>query len=329
MGAGTLIPWCHDTLNWWIGCTKFAEECAYCYAAEQDRRRFSLTLKDPIGRTEGSHWGPGRPRHLVKSRLQVLGWNRFPFVCDACGKQPIKGTGAIGDTCRREDCGKGVLERRRVFTGSLMDWADEEVSDAWRDELFRTAEDCRDLIFLFLTKRGRNAMHYIWKRYGVEGPPDHFWGGMSYMHKRPEDVAYLINTPWRVRFLSVEPMLAPANLCYKADGKVYNYLGGPNGIDWVIFGGESGPGARPCNITHIQDGIRQCRAGGAAPFVKQMGANMVCDNANLYDWPEGTELIETDLVHGFASCRVKFRDPKGGDMAEWPEDLRVRDFPPI
>lgn len=51
----------------------------------------------------------------------------------------------------------------------------------------------------------------------------------------------------------------------------------------------------------------------------------VCDNANLFDWPDGVSLEAAG--EAFASCKPRFTHPKGGDPAEWPEDLRVRQWP--
>ncbi len=46
----------------------------------------------------------------------------------------------------------------------------------------------------------------------------------------------------------------------------------PPGVDWVIVGGESGPGARPCDVGWIRDIVQQCRAASVPVFVKQLGA---------------------------------------------------------
>lgn len=88
-------------------------------------------------------------------------------------------------------------------------------------------------------------------------------------------------------------------------------------IDWVIFGGESGVGARPCNVQWFADGVKQCRAAGVAPFVKQLGAMPQVDIESPAD--------------GNAPCGeyryLKLKDNKGGDINEFPPDLRLREFP--
>lgn len=77
-------------------------------------------------------------------------------------------------------------------------------------------------------------------------------------------------------------------------------------ISWCVVGGESGPGARPCDVAWVRSVVEQCRAANTPCFVKQLGAKPFEDGA---------------LV---AAC---LRDRKGGDPAEWPADLRVREFP--
>jgi hypothetical protein len=121
--------------------------------------------------------------------------------------------------------------------------------------------------------------------------------------------------------LSLEPLVGPIDLqkaliCksgYFANvqqleccGKVYRKR---VGVDWVIVGGESGPHARPCDVDWIRSIVTQCREAGVPCFVKQLGGNPI--------EPDGSGFVK----------HVMPRDPKGGDPAEWPEDLRVRELP--
>jgi protein gp37 len=69
-------------------------------------------------------------------------------------------------------------------------------------------------------------------------------------------------------------------------------------------GGESGAGARACDLEWIRSIVRQCQAAGVAVFVKQLGAAPI-------GWSVGR------------------RGRRGGDPAAWPEDLRVREFPEV
>jgi protein gp37 len=81
-------------------------------------------------------------------------------------------------------------------------------------------------------------------------------------------------------------------------------------VDWVIVGGESGGGARPFNLEWGQILVNQCRATGTPCFVKQLGAKPVHYSiGDIGSYP--------------------ITDHKGGDMDEWPLDLRVRQFPVV
>lgn len=136
-----------------------------------------------------------------------------------------------------------------------------------------------------------------------------------------------------MRFLSCEPLLGPVDLTRltliapePSDPKLgvwQNALTGhvigpddmlPERIDWVIIGGESGPRARPMDLAWARSLVEQCRAAGVAPFVKQLGARPRIEQP-------------MDGAGNHPVTEILLRDRKGGDMAEWPEDLRVREFP--
>lgn len=96
--------------------------------------------------------------------------------------------------------------------------------------------------------------------------------------------------------------------------------------DLVIVGGESGAGARPCRVEHIRSIVRQCKAADVPVFVKQMGSNAI--SSALIDAPPFPCSVEmTWNGAGVGSYSVKFNNRKGGDMSEWPEDLRIREMP--
>jgi len=197
---------------------------------------------------------------------------------------------------------------------------------------------------------------------GSPVPPANVWIGTTVedQQRANERIPQLRRIPARVRFLSCEPMLGPLDLSRwmgpwrgcgdylaaptvqdrkegrtscaryenasgecRADFCVFGYIGG---IDWVIIGGESGAGARDFHTEHAWDLVLQCCKAGVATFVKQLGTNPVTSNANAMDWEESTVfLCGTEL--SAASARPVLQDKKGGDPAEWPEELRVREFP--
>ncbi len=106
------------------------------------------------------------------------------------------------------------------------------------------------------------------------------------------------------------------------------------GIDWVIVGGESGPGARPLDIAWARSAVKQCKAADVPCFVKQLGANPVVDAGRQHHYDFGefigrkARFSPVDPLHpSTGQWRVHFDDKKGGDMSEWSKDLRVREMP--
>jgi hypothetical protein len=99
---------------------------------------------------------------------------------------------------------------------------------------------------------------------------------------------------------------------FRATSSVSGTVGNAS-LNWVVVGGESGPSARPCDISNIRSIVRQCKSANVACFVKQLGAEPV-------DWRHDVPEAPPYEFH--------FDDRKGGDINEWPEDLRIRQFPP-
>jgi protein gp37 len=102
------------------------------------------------------------------------------------------------------------------------------------------------------------------------------------------------------------------------------------GIDWVIVGGESGPNARPFELAWARSLRDQCKATGTAYFFKQAGSNIHHDGYQPAGgwWPKGTRMENLPGDHG-NGWRVLLKDSHGGDLAELPEDLRIREFPAV
>lgn len=154
----------------------------------------------------------------------------------------------------------------------------------------------------------------------LQWPLPNVWLGVSVEDQATADarIPHLLRTPAAVRFVSYEPALGPVDfepcLQYEPFTDKYKMTLGLKewcGLDWIIVGGESGPGARPFDVTWARTIIRQCREAGVACFVKQLGANAV-ESSPAFDGPP---------------VRRHFADRKGGSLAEWPESLRVRQFP--
>jgi protein gp37 len=158
-----------------------------------------------------------------------------------------------------------------------------------------------------------------------------------------ERVPLLLKTPAAVRWVSYEPALGPVDFTAieSPDGKTF--------LDWIVVGGESGPGARPFDVAWARSVLQQCRErsreeSGVPVFVKQLGARPHDGYLTAKEIVEGergrprpadqplteaaaAEILGPDFADVPLIRPVHLKDRKGGDMAEWPEDLRVRDFP--
>ena len=333
MSANTKIEWANHSWSPWIGCTKVSPGCAKCYAASYDKR---------VG---GDHWGKGKPRRRTSANYwkQPLKWNATPWICDQCG--PVE----------NRHCGRHASHRARVFP-SLCDPFDAEVPVEWLADFLQLIHDTPNLDWLLLTKRpelftdricavfeltGQDAEHFdrwtgahiIAEGWISEGNatrmPDNVWLGVSVEDqiRADERIPILLRLPAVVRFLSIEPLIGPVNLAI--------WLHEREGFDWAIIGGESGPGARPCDVHWIRSVAAQCKAAGVATFVKQLGANIIDRNDVGFDgetpreWPMDTDTRDIDTGYQGAPLRVLLRDRKGGDLNEWPENLRIREFPNV
>jgi len=316
MGKKTKIEWCHSTASPWNGCKPVSPGCAHCYASARDKRHLDQPKAKRNGQAPVCHWGKGAPRVAVPSfEKTMLALDRkaarmgkpltvFPSTCDPFDDEvPIE---MFANYLRV------VFETRHLIHLMLTKrpelWAERmDDSISYWMHLEPTAERDRNVDWLKEWRRGR--------------PPTNVWVGVSIEDQRRADerIPELLKIPARVRFLSVEPLLGPVDL-HMAD-RLNELLVRPKRgqrfecrrIDWVIVGGESGPGARLCNIEWIGDIVRQCKAAGVPCFVKQLGTK--------------PEITEADIHNKNHHWLWRMRDPKGGNMAEWPEDLRVREWP--
>ena len=187
-------------------------------------------------------WGPGetRKRTSAANWRKPLAWNRAALKA-------------------------GV--RHRVFCASLADVFDHEAPTGARDDLWNLIRQCRELDWQLLTKRPENIAQYLPDDWGVGWP--HVWLGVSVeSDKYVSRIQTLRATPAAVRFVSVEPLLGPVDLDLT---RLSPRLTGVPGIDWVIAGGESGPGARPMHPDWARSIRDQCIAAGVSFHFKQFG----------------------------------------------------------
>ena len=143
---------------------------------------------------------------------------------------------------------------RKVFVNSMSDLFHEAVPAGFIGEVFAVMARCRRHTFQVLTKR----LHEPFLQ-EMEWPAN-VWMGVSIESERHLSRAAMFRmTGARVQFLSLEPLLGPR------PGLDLD------GIDWVIAGGESGPGARPMAADWVRDIRDKCLRAGVAFFFKQWG----------------------------------------------------------
>ncbi|MCP9486547.1 MAG: phage Gp37/Gp68 family protein [Gaiellaceae bacterium MAG52_C11] len=145
---------------------------------------------------------------------------------------------------------------RVIFVNSMSDLFHEDIPLAYIEQVFEVMGQAKQHIFQVLTKRHERlaelAPSLPW--------PENVWMGVSIENKRwVERANYLRQVPAAVRFISAEPLL----------GELVGL--DLTGIDWLIAGGESGPGHRPVKEDWIVQLQRQCEAAKVSFFFKQWG----------------------------------------------------------
>lgn len=199
--------------------------------------------------------------------------------------------------------------------------------------------------WLMLTKRP-SRMAELSRLAG--GLPRNVWPGTTVTGpKNLKRVEYLLQVEGGgPRFLSIEPLLEGIDLrdtpalmaatcvcedpwrtrpCNKGCQDKTASIGT---IGWAIFGGESdqrGQPARPCDLTHVRNGISRCRDAGVATFVKQLGSRIRTGFNEGHEL--GWKLLDEKPGGGWWDWKPK--DGKGGDWQNWPDDLKVREMPKV
>ncbi len=149
---------------------------------------------------------------------------------------------------------------RMIFVNSMSDLFQKEIPKEHISAVFDTMEQANWHIYQVLTKRSSLLMKFINDRYRTRLAPAHMWFGVSVENEPATSrIVHLQNANAGVRFLSIEPLIAPVG---RLDLR---------GIHWVIVGGESGPRSRPIDPEWVIDVRNQCVAAGVAFFFKQWG----------------------------------------------------------
>ena len=313
MAENTKIEWADHTFNPWTGCTKVSPACDHCYAEGWAKRSGHVK------------WGSGQPRRRTSDanwRMPIK-WNR---EAERTGVRPRVFCASLADVFDNEvdpawraDLFKLIADTQNLNwllltkrVGNVMKMANE-VAD--------------------MPRLGSHTGHLIAHQWRNGSPPKNVWLGATVVNQEEadRDIPKLLDVPAAKRFLSMEPLLGPVDLraLQYGEGEIDalkpdqweaviaawrdttpewvedfedwfgvtldDGLSGPMhaALDWVIIGGESGPGARPMSPDWARSIRDQCAAAGVALFVKQMGGS---------------------------------RD-KRGELFDLPDDLRIREVP--
>lgn len=253
----TKIEWTEETWNPVTGCTPVSAGCENCYARRTAKRlagRFGYPKDEPFRVT------------LHHDRLDKVPSARMVFLC------------------------------------SMGDLFHEAVSFEFTARVYAVMENHPQQTFQVLTKRPRQRKwFYEWVRHrqiGLSLPLPNVWEGVTAEHQKAveERIAPHLHTPAAVHFISLEPMLGPVDLAWIKNGDSYEHDGAtytPHenalrrrrepepgvkilvpavpGLDWVICGGETGPGARPMRLHWVRSLRDQCQAAGVPFFFKSWG----------------------------------------------------------
>jgi protein gp37 len=272
MADRTGIEWTDATWNPLRGCTRISEGCRNCYA-EGVAARFSGPGQAYEGLAKRTRGGPRWTGKVAfageKALLQPLRWRR----------------------------------PRRIFVNSMSDLFHEAVPDELIDRIFAVMALAPQHTFQVLTKRPERMRVYLtapdvcvrigaaqakldpgatcYERLDLDAiwPLSNVWLGTSVEDKYVALVrgAALKACPAAVRFWSAEPLLGDLGYLSKAIMP-----------DWVIAGGESGPGARPMHPDWVRDLRDRCAAAGVPFFFKQWGEWTPLQSDDGGFWPTDT-----------------------------------------
>jgi protein gp37 len=154
----------------------------------------------------------------------------------------------------------GWKRPRMIFVNSMSDLFHKEIPHSYVEAVFDTMERANWHTYQILSKRSSLIQKFINHRYKDRLAPAHMWFGVSVENEQATSrIVHLQKARAAVRFLSIEPLLAPVGKLSLA------------GIHWVIVGGESGPRARPMDSAWVIDIRNQCLKASVPFFFKQWG----------------------------------------------------------
>jgi protein gp37 len=356
----TSIEWTSRTWNPVRGCSRVSEGCRHCYAETFAARNLpemrSPTTGEPFAvRTPAGPRWTGRVE-LIPSKLdEPLRWRKpqrifvnsmsdlFHESLPERAIADVFGTMALASRHTFQILTKRPRRMRDLLApGPLTALGDHPLPNVWLGVSVEDQATADERIPILLETPA--AVHFVsyepalgpvdFKRLLTAGESDNPIGGSEHSRIDGDVPAARVAAPQQQR-----PRWD------KSTGHEQGDQGADRPavrtLDWLIVGGESGPGARRFNVAWARSVVRQCKAAGVAVFCKQLGADVIDRNDAGFDgsepdsWPEEfdwSDRVEHN-IDGYrddyqgAPVRVHLKSRKGGDTKEWPRDLRVRQFP--
>lgn len=324
------IEWTTETWNPMVGCSKVSAGCQNCYAINHAHR----LAGNPNTKISGVYDG------LTERRGDRTEWTgKVNFVPERL-ELPLKTrkpttwfVNSMSDLFH-----ESVTDEQLDQIFAVMALTPHHTYQVLTKRPQRMLEYCTDRF------RSRKILEAA-QRLGVKGlidpgmvipiyPYGHVWLGVTVENQKAADdrIPLLLETPAAVRFLSCEPLLESIDLsgfapfCWERidpemTRQLFEMFGGPlpedslndiegnKRIDWVIVGGESGHGSRPCDVTWIHSIVNQCAAAEVPCFVKQLGANVRSLPVDYGNFGRGKGKMNI--------------------LEQWPPYLRVRQMPGV
>lgn len=291
------ISWTEKVWNPVTGCTKCSPGCEHCYAEKMAHRLKAM----------------GTPGYENEFKVTL-----HPERLD----EPLK-----------------WRKPSRIFVCSMGDLFHEDVPDNFIADVFATAMLCPQHTFFFLTKRTGRMYAWMeglrqWQGGDKLNLMQNCWLGVTVCNQQEADekIPQLLQIPAAVRFVSVEPMLGGINLidipgyhfpgCTTHDvlsGRLIHhddddYCTQDTKLDWVVCGGESGPGARPMHPDWVRGLRDQCAEAGVPFFFKQWG-----EWASYKDVPHDKYYSHTHIVGLDKPCMVRVGKKHAGHLLDGKE----------
>lgn len=290
------IEWTEETWNPVTGCTRVSEGCRNCYIERTPPMRMTHRRFDSpdIGATTGVQLHPerlGKPLEWRKPRRVFVNSMSDLFHDDVPDEYIAKVFGIMGHAERHTF---QLLTKRTARMRALLN-----------------SERFRELVFTQVSVELPDIMGDGW-------PLPNVWIGTSVESQKWADIriSQLIDTPAAVRWISAEPLLGPVNLAKWLPGEC-NCVSQPFGglldavhwrgcpalkarwLDWVVVGGETGPGARSMDPVWARTMRDQCTGAGVPFFFKQWGDYVTADQM-----PPDT-FRDVDALHNLSTYRAE------------------------